>query len=74
MKGKAILIVTLIEDVAKVLKERTNLTYTTSVHKQQDTDVYANKCNHQCNHINATQVIFMILNDLSAKMVSEPFP
>ena len=33
--------------------------------KSMDLVVYANKCNHQCNHINATQVIFMILNDLS---------
>ena len=30
------------EDVAKVLKERTNLTYTISVHKQQDTDAIRN--------------------------------
>ena len=46
MKGKAILIVTLIEDVAKVLKERTNLTYTISVHKQQDTDAIRNSLGH----------------------------
>ena len=44
--GKAILIVTLIEDVAKVLKERTNLTYTISVHKQQDTDAIRNSLGH----------------------------
>ena len=46
MKGKAILIVTLIEDVAKVLRERTNLTYTISVHKQQDTDAIRNSLGH----------------------------
>ena len=46
MTGKAILIVTLIEDVAKVLKERTNLTYTISVHKQQDTDAIRNSLGH----------------------------
>ena len=46
MKGKAILIVILIEDVAKVLKERTNLTYTISVHKQQDTDAIRNSLGH----------------------------
>ena len=46
MKGKAILIVNLIEDVAKVLKERTNLTYTISVHKQQDTDAIRNSLGH----------------------------
>ena len=56
VKGKAILIVTLIaisivlkiftinnaEDVAKVLRERTNLTYTITVHKQEDTDAIRN--------------------------------
>ena len=44
MKGKVILIVTLIvkEDVAKVLRERTNLTYTITVHKQEDTDAIRN--------------------------------
>ena len=46
MKGKAILIVILIEDVAKVLKERTNLTYTISIHKQQDTDAIRNSLGH----------------------------
>ena len=46
MKGKAILIVNLIEDVAKVLKERTNLTHTISVHKQQDTDAIRNSLGH----------------------------
>ena len=40
------MIVTLIEDVAKVLKERTNLTYTISVHKQQDTDAIRNSLCH----------------------------
>ena len=40
------MIVTLIEDVAKVLKERTNLTYTISVHKQQDTDAIRNSLGH----------------------------
>ena len=34
------------EDVAKVLKERTNLTYTISVHKQQDTDAIRNSLGH----------------------------
>ena len=49
MKGKAILIVALIaiaiaiaEDVAKVLRERTNLTYMITVHKQEDTDAIRN--------------------------------
>ena len=40
------MIVTLIEDVAKVLKERTNLTYTISVQKQQDTDAIRNSLGH----------------------------
>ena len=40
------MIVNLIEDVAKVLKERTNLTYTISVHKQQDTDAIRNSLGH----------------------------
>ena len=40
------MIVILIEDVAKVLKERTNLTYTISVHKQQDTDAIRNSLGH----------------------------
>ena len=40
------MIVTLIEGVAKVLKERTNLTYTISVHKQQDTDAIRNSLGH----------------------------
>ena len=40
------MIVTLIEDFAKVLKERTNLTYTISVHKQQDTDAIRNSLGH----------------------------
>ena len=40
------MIVTLIEDVAKVLRERTNLTYTISVHKQQDTDAIRNSLGH----------------------------
>ena len=30
------------EDVAKVLRERTNLTYTITVHKQEDTDAIRN--------------------------------
>ena len=34
------------EDVIKVLKERTNLTYTISVHKQQDTDAIRNSLGH----------------------------
>ena len=45
MKGKAILIVTLIA-ISIVLKERTNLTYTISVHKQQDTDAIRNSLGH----------------------------
>ena len=34
------------EDVAKVLKERKNLTYTISVHKQQDTGAIRNSLGH----------------------------
>ena len=45
MKGKAILIVTLIA-ISIILKERTNLTYMISVHKQQDTDAIRNSLGH----------------------------
>ena len=34
------------EDVGKVLTERTNLTYTISVHKQEDTDAIRNSLGH----------------------------
>ena len=34
------------EDVAKVLRERTNLTYTITVHKQEDTDATRNSLGH----------------------------
>ena len=44
------------EDVAKVLKERTNLTYTISVHKQQDTDAIRNSLGHLSSLTGALQI------------------
>ena len=77
MKGKAILIVTLIEDVAKVLKERTNLTYTISVHKQQDTDAIRNSLGHLSSLTGALKIHEIFVGqDLVVKkkmLLNDPF-
>ena len=77
MKGKAILIVTLIEDVAKVLKERTNLTYTISVHKQQDTDAIRNSLGHLSSLTGALKIHEIFIGqDLVVKkkmLLNDPF-
>ena len=77
MKGKAILIVILIEDVAKVLKERTNLTYTISVHKQQDTDAIRNSLGHLSSLTGALKIHEIFIGqDLVVKkkmLLNDPF-
>ena len=71
------MIVTLIEDVAKVLKERTNLTYTISVHKQQDTDAIRNSLGHLSSLTGALKIHEIFIGqDLVVKkkmLPSDPF-
>ena len=76
MKGKAILIVTLIA-ISIVLKERTNLTYTISVHKQQDTDAIRNSLGHLSSLTGALKIHEIFIGqDLVVKkkmLPSDPF-
>ena len=71
------MIVTLIEDVAKVLKERTNLTYTISVHKQQDTDAIRNSLGHLSSLTGALKIHEIFIGqDLVVKkkmLLNDPF-
>ena len=65
------------EDVAKVLKERTNLTYTISVHKQQDTDAIRNSLGHLSSLTGALKIHEIFIGqDLVVKkkmLSSDPF-
>ena len=76
MKGKAILIVTLIA-ISIVLKERTNLTYTISVHKQQDTDAIRNSLGHLSSLTGALKIHEIFIGqDLVVKkkmLLNDPF-
>ena len=85
MKGKAILIVgnqeiftiNKAEDVAKVLRERTNLTYTITVHKQEDTDAIRNSLGHLSSLTGALKIHEIFIGEalvVKKKMLpSDPF-
>ena len=66
-----------IEDVAKVLRERTNLTYTITVHKQEDTDAIRDSLGHLTSLTGALKIHEIFIGEdlvVKKKMLpSDPF-
>ena len=65
------------EDVAKVLRERTNLTYTITVHKQEDTDAIRDSLGHLTSLTGALKIHEIFIGEdlvVKKKMLpSDPF-